>query len=116
MRTEMTLKKVVRNELFDETVAMNEEKVEKRLKRLKEESAHLSIHVEKNPHKEEFYCGLNLFLPSKVIHIQERYHTLEGCVTDSFSRLLIQIDKYKHKIERHLQKRARDKRNNLTME
>jgi len=116
MRLDVTLKNVVGNKLFDETVAMNEEKVAKRLKRLKEELAHLSVHVERNPHKEEFYCGLNLFLPSKVVHIQEKHHTLEGCVTESFSRLLIQIDKYKHKIERHLQKRNDTKRNDLTIE
>jgi ribosome-associated translation inhibitor RaiA len=113
MRTDLTIKNVTRNEHFDEVLSVHEEKVIKRLKRLKEELAHLSVHAEKNPHKEEFYCSLNLFLPAKVIHIREKHHTLEGCVVDSFSRLLIQIDKYKHKIEKHLQKR---RSNTLTME
>ena len=107
MRTELTIKNINRTEILEKTVDANADKVVKRLKRLKEESSHLSVHIEKNPHKEQYYCWLNLYLPSKVVHIKETANTLTKSLSKAFNALLIQIDKYKYKVERHLQKQRK---------
>lgn len=107
MRTEISLKNINRTESLVQAIEDDADKVAGRLRRLKEESSHLSVHVEKNPHKEQYYCWLNLYLPSKVIHVRETMSTLSKATTKAFHALLIQVDKYKYKVERHLQKRSK---------
>jgi len=110
MRTELSLKHINRTESLAQDILSDAEKVAGRLRHLKEESSHLSVHIEKNPHKDQYYCWLNLYLPSKVIHVRETMSTLSKATTKAFHSMLIQVDKYKCKIERHLQKSSRKKR------
>jgi len=109
MRTDLTLKNVQKTSVLEEAIKKNMNKVEKRLKKLKGDSAHLSIHIEKNPHKEQYFCWMNLYLASKEIFVKEKLDSMLGCVTKAFLSLIKQIDKYKYKVERHLvKKRAKE--------
>ena len=108
MRTNLTLKQISKTSVLEDTIDKNTEKIEKRLKKLKGETAHLSIHIEKNPHKEQYYCWMNLYLPSKEIFVKEKLDSLLGCLSKTFLSLIKQVDKYKHRVEKHLLKKKRN--------
>ncbi|MCM8773132.1 MAG: HPF/RaiA family ribosome-associated protein [Candidatus Omnitrophica bacterium] len=108
MRLDISLKNMERTPLLDNVIEKNIAKVERRLKIFRsEEAIHLSLHLEKNPHREEYFCWINMYLPFKVINVRSKLSSLTGVINDSFSALLKQMDKFKHRLETHLQKKIR---------
>ncbi|MCM8824443.1 MAG: HPF/RaiA family ribosome-associated protein [Candidatus Omnitrophica bacterium] len=106
MRLDISLKNMERTPLLDNVIDKNIAKVERRLKIFSsEEAIHLSLHLEKNPHREEYFCWINMYLPFKVINVRSKFPSLTGVINDSFLALLKQMDKFKHRLETHLRKK-----------
>lgn len=85
-------------------------KIEKRIKLFRKgDPIHLSVHIEKNPHREQYFCRSHIYLPSRVIKAEGRSEKLSQAINKNFSALSKQLDKVKYKIDRHLSARI-DKR------
>ncbi len=106
MRVDISFKHLEKSSLLNNMINKNIEKIKRRTKFFKEDDVvHLSLHLEKNPHKDTYFCWINMYLPSKVLKAQSKKSDILSAITDSFSALLKQLDKFKHHLERHLRKK-----------
>ncbi len=107
MKVEVSFKYLERSEFIDHVLDNNFKRIKRKLQIFKKDDPiHLSIHVEKNPHKEEYYCRSHIYLPkTKTIVANEKSQSETAAINKSFRVLNRQLGKIKTKIERHLQKR-----------
>lgn len=106
MRVDVSFKNLEKSEVLERTIEKNVEKVKRRVKLFKnEDPIHMALHLEKNPHKEQYICRVNLYLPFKVLKAQHTSTNTFGALNTTFSALLKQLDKLKHKLETHLRKK-----------
>jgi ribosome-associated translation inhibitor RaiA len=111
MRIDTSFKHLEKSPFIEEVIQKDIKKVERRIKIFKtDEAVHLSFHIEKNPHRAEYFCWANLYLPFKVLRAQCKKNTETVAINDCFAALLKQLDKFKHKIERSLRRRPKQKR------
>jgi len=106
MRVDVSFKHLEKSEFLDNIIDKNIKKVERRIKLFKTDDAiHLSLHMEKNPHKDDYFCWINMYMPFKVLKAQNRKSSISVVINDCFSALIKQLDKFKYRIERHLRKK-----------
>jgi len=106
LQIDISFKNFKKSEILSTTIEKDIKKIEKRLKLFKKEvPIHLSLHIEKNPHKEEYFSWVNLYLPFKVLHAKESAKTSVSSINKVFKALIKQIDKFKHRLEKHLRKK-----------
>lgn len=106
MRIDISLKHLDKSSILEEVIEKDIKKIERRLKIFKTDDAiHLSLHLEKNPHRDEYFCWINMYLPSKVLKAQSRKNDVYLVINDAFDALLKQLDKLKYRLERHLRKK-----------
>ena len=106
MRIDISLKHLDKSSILEEVIEKDIKKIERRLKIFKTDDAiHLSLHLEKNPHRDEYFCWINMYLPSKVLKAQSRKNDVPLAINDAFNALLKQLDKLKYRLERHLRKK-----------
>ncbi len=106
MRIDISLKHLDKSPILEEVIEKDIKKIERRLKIFKTDDAiHLSLHLEKNPHRDEYFCWINMYLPSKVLKAQSRKNDVPLAINDAFNALLKQLDKLKYRLERHLRKK-----------
>jgi ribosomal subunit interface protein len=106
MRVDVSFKNLEKNEVVEGVIEKNIKKIERRVKLFKSEDAiHLSLHLERNPHREEIFCWANLYLPFKVLKAHSNKDNLNRAVTETFSALTRQLDKLKHRVETYLRKK-----------
>ena len=111
MRVDYTLKNTNFSKIVKDALDKNIQKIKRRMKLFKnDDSVHLIIDIEKNPHKEVFDMKLKLFMPHKTVKAETTDKNLSKAITESFAALIKQIDKYKHILEKHINK----KRTSLT--
>lgn len=107
MRVDISFKHMERTSLIDNALDKNIKKIERRLKLFKDqESVHFSFHMEKNPHRNDYFCWANLYMPYKVIKASEHKQTPTLAINFCFSALTKQLDKVKHRIESYLRKKS----------
>ncbi len=109
MRVDVSFKYLERSKFVDNILENNFRKLQRRIKIFKrDDPIHISIHIEKNPHKEQFFCRSHIYLPtSKVLVADEKGGNSSLAINKSFSALNKQLDKEKHKWEKQ---RRRPKR------
>ncbi len=106
MRVDISFKHLERSNIIDGIIDKHIKKVERRIKLFKtDEAIHLSLHAEKNPHKDDYFCWINMYMPFKVLKAQSRRKSISTVINDSFSALIKQLDKFKYKLEKHLRKK-----------
>jgi ribosome-associated translation inhibitor RaiA len=106
MRTDVSFKRMKSSEYLENIIQKDVEKIKKRVKIFrKDEAVHLSLHIEKNPHREEYLSWATLYLPGKVLKAQQRGYETAIAMNKVTQALLRQIAKYKLILERHLKKR-----------
>ena len=79
----------------------------KHLKRFKEDLVYLHGMLEKNPHKEEFYSTLSLFLPTTALHCREAGPDFASAINLAFLDMARQIEKHKAKLIREKRRKVR---------
>lgn len=111
MRIDVSFKYLERSEFIDNILDNDFKKIERRLQIFKEDApVHISVHVEKNPHKEQYFCRSHVYLPSsKVIVADENGQNVSVAVNKAFSAIAKQLDKEKHKWEKQ-RRQSRQKR------
>lgn len=109
MKIDVSFKYLESSEFVEGVLDKYIAKIEKRIKLFKKEQPiHLSVHIEKNPHREQYFCRSHIYLLSRVLSAQGRSEKLAQAINGNFSALSKQLDKVKYKIDRHLSFR-RDK-------
>ena len=68
-------------------------KLGKYLKRFRDDLIYLHGTLERNPHKDEFYATLSLFLPTTALHCRERGQDYASALNLAFLDIARQIDK-----------------------
>lgn len=108
MRVDVSFKHMESSEYLDKVIEKNIEKIKKRIKLIRrDDPMHLSLHIEKNPHREQYLAWANLYLPGRLLKAQQE--TQEACqvINKVGQALTKQIDKYKVMVEKHLQRKKR---------
>ncbi len=94
--------------VLDDILDKNIEKIDRRAKIFKNNSSlHLSVHIEKNPHKDQYFCWGQLYMPRKVISARGNSRDIVLAIGKAFSALSKQMEKVKYKVERHLHKKGK---------
>lgn len=107
MRINVSLKYLEKNALIDDIIDKNLAKIERRVLLYRNnDPIHVSVHIEKNPHKEQYYCKTHVYLPARVLHTDGRGATIAVAVRIAFSALARQLTKVKSRVEKHLRKRC----------
>jgi len=105
MKVDVSLKYLEKSEFVDNVLDKGISKIERRVQIFKRnDPIHVSVHVEKNPHKEEYFCRSHVYLPGKVLAANEKGTTLATAVNKTFGALSRQLGKVKDKVE-HLRRR-----------
>lgn len=76
------------------------EKIEQYLKRFKDELVHMHGAIEENPHKEEFFATISLYLPTGVLYCRKSDDDYAGAINEAFLDLVRQLKKHKDKLNR----------------
>jgi len=107
MRVDVSFKYLENSEFIENVLDGNLRKIQRRIKMFKKDApVHLSVHIEKNPHKEQYFCRSHIYLPtSKVLAAAEKGDNSSLVINKAFSALTKQLDKTKHRLERHLHKK-----------
>lgn len=111
MRINVSYKYMESSTLIDNILDKNFKKIERRIKMFKrDDPIHISVHLERNPHKEQYFCRTHLYLPSsKVLNSEEKGATSAVAINKAFSAITKQLDKLKHRLERHLNRMPQKK-------
>jgi ribosomal subunit interface protein len=104
MRVDVSFKYVEKSNFISNILENNLKKIERRIKIFKrDDPIHVSVHIEKNPHKEQYFCRSHIYLPSsKVVVADEKGANVSVAVNRAFNALSRQLNKVKYRLERHL--------------
>lgn len=105
MRIDVSYKYLESSDLIENILDKNIQKIERKVQMFKKDSpVHVSIHLEKNPHREQYFCRTQVYLPSKVLTAAGNGN-IATAVNNTFSALNKQLEKMKFTLERHLGRR-----------
>ena len=108
MKTTFNVRHMDKNSIvqdhFDERVLM----LSKHLKRFKDDLTFLHATLEKNPHKNEFYSTLTLYLPSVALHSREKDKDFGLALSFAFSDIVRQLEKHADKMGREKRRKVRE--------
>lgn len=110
MRVDVSFKYLEKSDFIDKVLESNFKKLRRRIQIFRRnDPIHISVHIEKNPHKSEFFCRSHIYLPtSKVLVADEKAGNSSLAINKAFSALSKQLDKEKHKWQKQRRK-ARQK-------
>jgi ribosomal subunit interface protein len=107
MKTTFLTRHLEESDIFKKHFEEKALKLGKHLKRFHEDLVYLHGMLEKNPHKEEFYATLSLFLPTTALHCREAGSDFSSAINSAFLDLGRQIEKHKSKLIREKRRRVR---------
>lgn len=107
MKTAFVTSHVEDNGTMRDSFEERASRLEKHVKRFKDDLVFLHGAVDKNPHKHEFYATLSLYLPSVTLHCRERGGDFTSALNSAFLDIARQIEKYKDKINREKRRKSR---------
>ncbi|MFC1514981.1 HPF/RaiA family ribosome-associated protein [Candidatus Omnitrophota bacterium] len=108
MRVDISFKNMKSSDYLDNAISKDVDRIQRRTRIFKKDDAvHLSLHLEKNYHREQYFAWANLYMPRKVIRVQQQAPEASLAVNKVSHALIRQIDKYKVVVEKHLRRRQR---------
>ena len=107
MKTTFTVTHLESNEIIAGHFNDRAQRLGKYLKRFKDDLIYLHGALDKNPHKDEFYASLSLYLPSAVLHCRERGTDYASALNTAFLDMMRQIEKHKEKLIREKRRKVR---------
>jgi len=99
MLVEVSFKYLEKSDFINNVLENNFKKMRRRIQIFRRnDPIHISVHIEKNPHKSEFFCRFHLYLPtSKVLIADEKAGKASLAINKAFSAIVKQLDRKKHK-------------------
>ncbi len=107
MKTTFNVSHIEENSIIRDHFQDRAMKLQKYLKRFKDELVYLHGTLDKNPHKVEFYSSLSLYLPSVTLHCRERAGDYALALNLAFLDIARQIEKHTDKLIREKRRRVR---------
>ncbi|HAJ57378.1 MAG TPA: hypothetical protein DCL35_06375 [Candidatus Omnitrophica bacterium] len=107
MKTTFTVRHVEKDSIIQDYFDDRAQKLQKHLKRFKDDLVYLHGMLEKNPHREEFYASLSLFLPTLALHCREKGEDFVTAMNASFQDIIRQLEKHVDKMNREKRRRVR---------
>jgi len=106
MRVDVSFKYFKKSDFINNVIENNLKKIKRRIQIFPQsDPIHISIHIEKNPHKDQFFCRSHIYLPtSKVLVVDEKARDSALAINKAFSALSKQLGKEKHKKHSHHRK------------
>ncbi|MBN2484283.1 MAG: HPF/RaiA family ribosome-associated protein [Candidatus Omnitrophica bacterium] len=105
MRVDFTLKYIEKNDILKNALEKNIQRITRRVKIFRKDSPiHVSIHLEKNPNKEQYFCRSYIYLPHHVVAADEKAANAASAMNKAFSAIARQLDKLKYRIETSLRR------------
>jgi len=106
MRVDVSFKYLKKSDFINNVLENNFKKMKRRIQIFRRsDPIHMSVHIEKNPHKSEFFCRSHLYLPtSKVLVADEKAGNSSLAINKVFSAISRQLDKEKHKLQNQRRK------------
>ncbi|MFH1504817.1 MAG: HPF/RaiA family ribosome-associated protein [Candidatus Omnitrophota bacterium] len=107
MKIDISFKYLDRSDYIDTVLGNNFKKIERKVKIFrKNDPVHISVHLEKNPNKEQYFCRSHIYLPSsKVLAAVEKSSDCSIAINKTFAALNRQLGKEKYKLENRRGKR-----------
>lgn len=113
MRVDVSYKYLERSDFIDNVLDKNIQKIARRIQIFRrDDPIHVSIHIEKNPHRDRYSCRGNIYLPARVLKVEEQGTDITLTINKTFSAFSKQLEKLKYKVEKHL-RRKNSKAKNL---
>lgn len=107
MKTTFTVRHLENDDIIKGHFEDRAEKLEKHVKRFKDDLVYLHGTLEKNPHREEFYATLSLFLPTLALHAREKGLDYATAMNFAFADIVRQIEKHVDKLNREKRRQVR---------
>jgi len=108
MRVDVSYKYMEKSEFIEGVLDKDLGKLERHLLIFRrDDPIHISVHLEKNPHREQYFCRTQVYLPSRVLRSQAQASKETVAINSAFAALVKQAAKLKCKVERHLSRRRR---------
>jgi ribosomal subunit interface protein len=107
MNTTLTVRHLENNDIIKGHFDERAERLKKHLEGFKDDLVYLHGTLEKNPHKEEFYATLSLFLPSIALHCREQGEDFGAAINTAFSDIARQVEKHIDKLNREKRRKIR---------
>ncbi|MEI8348740.1 MAG: ribosome-associated translation inhibitor RaiA [Candidatus Omnitrophota bacterium] len=106
MRVEVTYKNVEKSEFLENVIDKDLEKIGRRIQMFREnDPIHITVHLEKSQHCEEYLCNSHIYLPKRVLRADSRESNMATAINKAFAALAKQLEKLKCKVEAHLKRR-----------
>lgn len=106
MRVDVTYKNLEKSELLESVIDKDLEKIGRRIQMFREsDPIHITIHLERSQHREEYLCNSHIYLPKHVLRADSRESNVATAINKAFAALAKQLDKLKHKVEKHLSRK-----------
>ncbi|PIY82396.1 MAG: hypothetical protein COY78_06890 [Candidatus Omnitrophica bacterium CG_4_10_14_0_8_um_filter_44_12] len=107
MKTTFNVSHMEENSIIRDHFQDRAGKLQKYLKRYKDELVYLHGTLDKNPHKTEFFATLSLYLPSATLHCRERAGVYALALNLAFLDIARQLEKHKDKLSREKRRSVR---------
>lgn len=102
MKVDISYKYLEKSNLIKKAIDNHLKKLERRIRMFRrDDPIHISVHVEKNPNKEQYFCRSHIYLPAmKVLAVNEKAKDVSLAISKTFAALLKQLDKVKQRRQR----------------
>ena len=107
MKTTFTVRHLENDSTVKEYFKDRSAGLAKHVKRFKDDLVYLHGTLEKNPHREEFYATLSLFLPTMALHCREKGDDYAFALNLAFQDIIRQIEKHVDKLNREKRRSVR---------
>jgi ribosomal subunit interface protein len=107
MKTTLAFSHMEENSILKDHFTDRADRLQKYVKRFKEELVSLHGALDKNPHKEEFYASLSLYLPTTTLHCREAAQDAIASITKAFLGLTRQVEKHTDKLTKEKRRSVR---------
>ncbi len=107
MKITFTARHVEKDSIITDYFHDRAAKLRSHLKRFKDELLYLHGTLEKNPHREEFYASLSLFLPTLALHCREKGTDYAMAINFAFQDITRQLEKHIDKLNREKRRKVR---------
>ncbi|MDD4294748.1 MAG: HPF/RaiA family ribosome-associated protein [Candidatus Omnitrophica bacterium] len=109
MKVDVSFKYLTDSKLLDDVLDKNIKKLERRIQIYRKDAPiHVSVHLEKNPNKEQYFCKVNVYLPARLVVVDEKGTKPEVTLNKTFQAVSRQLRKVKYKVEKHLLGKGRE--------
>ena len=107
MKTTLAFSHMEENSIIRDHYADRASRLQKYIKRFKDDLVYLHGSLDKNPHKEEFYTSLSLYLPTATLHCREAAEDSMTAINKAFLGLIRQVEKHTDKLTKEKRRRVR---------